>query len=106
MVDVVDVLGQYVAFLLSAIFTAISFYAAKKDADGNRVPFEPVKVIQTVITALILSTVAFVLFLTGVLPTPDVVTVETYLAMFAFAGPFSLVMQKWAQAIWRWLRAG
>lgn len=102
MVDVAGTLWQYAAFLLSAVLTAVSFYASKKDEDGNRVPFEPVKVIQTVLTAFILATVAFVLFLLGVIPEPDTAAVDTYLAMFMLAGPFSLLVQKWAQAIYRY----
>ncbi len=105
MADVGALLGQYAAIILSAILTAISFYASKKDEEGNRVPFEPVKLIQTVLTAFILGTAAFALFLTGVIPTPDTLAVEAYLATFFLAGPFSLLVQKWAQAIYRWITA-
>ncbi len=101
MADVAGLLGQYAAFLLSALFTSVAFYLKKRDADGNRVPFEPVKLIGTVLTAFILATAAFVLFLTGVLPAPDTAAVETYLYTFGFAGPFALVVQALAQGIYR-----
>ncbi len=103
MADVAALLGQYTAFILSAIMTAISFYATKKDEAGNRVPFEPIKFLETVLTAFILGTAAFALFLAGVIPTPDVLAVEVYVATFFLAGPLSLLVQKWAQAIYRWI---
>lgn len=102
MADIVGLLGQYAAFILSAILTALSFYFAKKKADPD-LEFEPVKFIGTLITAFILATAAFVLWLTGILPAPDVAAVETYLYTFGFAGPFALLVQKWAQAVYRWL---
>ena len=100
MADVAGLVGQYVAFILSALLTALSFYWSKKKADSN-LAFEPIKFIETLITAFILATVAFVLFLTGLLPAPDTTVAETYIATIGLAGPFSLLVQKWAQAIYR-----
>lgn len=105
MEHVAGLLGQYAAFIFSAIFASVAFYLKKRDADGNLAPFEPVKLIGTVITAFILATVAFVLFLTGILPVPDVMTVETYLYTFGLAGPFTLLVQAIAQGIYRRLLA-
>ncbi len=104
MADVAGLAGQYVAFVFSAIMTAVAFYWSKKKADPD-LEFDPKKFATTVVTAIILATVAFVLWLTGVLPAPDVAAVETYLATFMLAGPFSLFVQKLIQIIWRWYAA-
>ena len=105
MEHIAGLLGQYAAFLLSAVVTSLAFYFKKRDENGNRVPFDPVKLIGTVLTAFILATTAFVLFLTGILPAPDVAAVETYLYTFGFAGPFALFVQAVAQGIYRRLVA-
>ncbi len=104
MVDVVGLAGQYVAFVLSAIMTAMAFYWSKKKADPT-LEFDKAKFATTIVTAFLLATIAFILWLTGVLPAPDTAMVETYIVTLGLAGPFSLLVQKWIQIIWRWYQA-
>lgn len=95
MADVVGLFGQYIAFLISAVLTALAFWWKKQ------VVFDKMKFIETVVTAFILASVAFVLYVLGVLPMPDVVTVETYITTLGLAGPFTLMVQAIAKGIWR-----
>ncbi len=104
MVDVVGLAGQYVAFVLSAIMTAVAFYWSKKKAEPI-LEFDKKKFATTIVTAFLLATTAFILWLTGVLPAPDTAVLETYITTLGLAGPFSLFVQKLMQIIWRWYEA-
>ncbi len=95
MADVVGLFGQYIAFLISAVLVALAFWWKKQ------VVFDKLKFTETVVTAFILASVAFVLYILGVLPAPDVVTVETYITTLGLAGPFTLLVQAIAKGIWR-----